>query len=649
MNFHLRCLLRLCVLIPAVAFAAEDEWPYPQDTPTNAPVSVGLAGQHPADITRYLLARGALGAAIAPDGKTVAFTDRVTGEPQLWMVDAAGGWPTQLSFGSGISDFHWTPDGEALLITRDTDGNEREGYYLISSDGIEEREILPATDAYRSFGMFSADGDRFLYASTERNGRDFDLYVYDFASDSARRIYEASFGFYARAWQPGGALVLVDEVRGEDANDVHLLNAATGEMTPLFKPDIAAHHGDYQWLPDGRGFYMSSNQDRDRAGLAYFDLAERDLKYVETPEGVVEDVALSHDGRYLAWVVNHEGVSRLKVRDLTSGDDVKAPTLPRGVIRISFARSANVLQLTIRTPKIPGDVLVWDLDRDDITRAVRSNLAGLNPATLVEPESLRYPARDGELLHGFLYRPKFVKPGARVPVVVRVHGGPTSQARPVYRAQTQYLVNKGIAVFDVNVRGSTGFGKRFSRLDNQEKRLDSVRDLVDTVEFLRSQPGIDAARAGVVGGSYGGYMVNAVLGEYPDVFAVGASFVGVSNWVRALEEASPGLKASDRIEYGDIRDPRWQAFYLDNSPINNAHRIKVPLFVEHGVNDPRDPVQESDSIVRTVRDGGGEVTYLRFPDEGHGIAKQRNRVTFNRQLAEFLERHLLAEDAAKGD
>lgn len=646
--YHVLRML-IIVLMSAGAAAAEGEWPYPQDAPISAPVTVGLAGQHPADITRYLLARGALGATISPDGGTVAFTDRVTGEPQLWRVSATGGWPVQISFGSGVSDFHWTPDGEALLVTRDTDGNEREGYYLLSSDGTREQEVLPATDAYRSFGMFAADGNRFLYASTERNGRDFDLYLYDFSSESTRRVYEASFGFYAQAWQPGGALVLVDEVRGEDANDVHLLNVDTGEMTALFTPEVAAYHGDYQWLPDGSGFYMASNQDRDRAALAYFDLTTRTLRYIETPEGVVEDVALSHDGRYLTWVVNHEGVSRLTVRDLANNRDLQVPAMPKGLIRVSFARAANVLQITVRAPKIPGDVLVWDLDQNNITRAVRSNLAGLNPATLVEPESLRYPARDGESLHGFLYRPKVSKPGTSVPVVVRVHGGPTSQARPVYRAQTQYLVNKGVAVFDVNVRGSTGFGKRFSRLDNQEKRLDSVRDLVDTVEFLRTQPGIDVDRAGVMGGSYGGYMVNAVLGEYPDAFAVGASFVGVSNWVRALEEASPGLKASDRIEYGDIREQKWRDFYLDNSPINNAQRIKVPLFVEHGVNDPRDPVEESDSIVRTVRDGGGEVTYLRFPDEGHGIAKQRNRVTFNRRLAEFLERHLLAQDVTNGD
>jgi dipeptidyl aminopeptidase/acylaminoacyl peptidase len=319
---------------------------------------------------------------------------------------------------------------------------------------------------------------------------------------------------------------------------------------------------------------------------------------------------------------------------------IEPPTLPQGVIGARFAANANRLQLSINTPTIPGDVLVWNLDSRQFKRAVASTLAGINPRTLVEPESLTFAAQDGETLHGFLYWPQKLQVGEKAPVVVRVHGGPSAQARPVYRAQVQYLVNKGIAVFDVNVRGSTGFGKRFSRLDNQEKRLDSVRDLVDTVAFLGTLPGIDADRAGVMGGSYGGYMVNAVLGAYPDVFKAGASFVGVTDWVRALQTASPGLKASDRIEYGDIREQRWLDFYAENSPINTADQIRVPLFVEHGANDPRDPVDESDLIVKTVRDNGGDVTYLRFPDEGHGISKQENRMTFNRQLAGFLEKHL---------
>jgi dipeptidyl aminopeptidase/acylaminoacyl peptidase len=627
----------------AITAIAQDDWGHAEDIPVIEPVTVGLAGDKPADIVRYLMARGAGQTRISPDGSRIAFSDRVTGEPQLWIVDAGGGWPTQLTFGSGITFFRWAPDGEHLVVGRDANGNEREGYYLLSVDGTHERQLLPLSDAFRSFGMFSKDGSQFLFSSTERNGQDFDIYVTDIETGDSRMVYEGSFGYFPASWQPGGDIVIVDETRGEDGNDVHMLNMKTGEIEPLFQPEISAAYGNYQWLPDGSAFYLATNQDREFTTLAYYSLEKEQLEFFDMPPADVSNVTLSGDGNYIAWTTNEDGYSRIFVMDRRGGDLLESPELPPGVYGMEFAADSNALRIRVSGPATPGDVYVWSAESGRLTQAVKSNLAGLDPDTFVVPESLRYPARDGVELQGLLYRPDS-SISNNPPVVVNVHGGPTSQSRPTFKAQVQYLVNNGIAVFDVNVRGSTGFGKTYARLDNQEKRLDSVRDLADTVAFLSQDDGLNANRIAVMGGSYGGYMVNAVLGSYPGVFDAGASFVGVSDWVRALNDASPGLKASDRIEYGDIREKRWQEFYKVNSPINNAHKIDVPLFVEHGANDPRDPVTESDRIVQTVRDNGGEVTYLRFPDEGHSITKQANRVAHYRQLVSFLEKHLMPVD-----
>jgi len=619
--------------------SAQAEWNHPEDIPVIEPVTVGLAGEKPADIVRYLMARGAGQAGLSPDGSRIAFSYTVTGEPQLWIVDSSGGWPTQLTFGTGITFFDWAPDGENLIIGRDANGNEREGYYLLSVDGTSERQLLPLSDAFRSFGMFSKNGSQFLFSSTERNGRDFDIYVTDVASGETRIIHEGSFGFFPASWQPGGELVIVDETRGEDGNDVHLLNMATGEMEPLFRPGISAHYGDYQWLPNGSGFYLSTNQDREFATLAFYSLENEKLEFFDLPDSDVGNVTLSGDGTYVAWTSNEDGYSAIHLMNRNGGDMQQTPHLPAGVYGLSFAADTSKLLVRVSGPAIPGDVFTWDVESGGLSHSIESSLAGLDPASFVAPESLRYAARDGLELQGLLYRPDR-SIASKPPVVVKVHGGPTGQSRPTFQAQVQYLVNNGIAVFDVNVRGSTGFGKTYTRLDNQEKRLDSVRDLADTVAFLSRDDRLNTNRIAVMGGSYGGYMVNAVLGSYPGVFDAGASFVGVSDWVRALSEASPALKASDRIEYGDIRDQKWQEFYKVNSPINNAGKITVPMFVEHGANDPRDPVTESDRIVQTVRDNGGSVTYLRFPDEGHSIAKQANRVVFYRALVEFLEKQL---------
>lgn len=616
------------------------EWHNPDDIPVIEPVTVGLAGEQPADVVRYLLARGALNAKPSPDGSTLAFRHAITGEPQLWLVDAEGGWPTQLSFGSAITFFDWAPDGEHLIVGRDTEGNEREGYYLLSVDGARERQLLPLSDAFLQFGMFSSDGNRFMYSSTARNGLDFDIYVADTASGESTRVFEGSYGFFANAWQPGGDLVIVTETRGEDADDVHLLDMANGELTPLFQPEIAAQFEDFAWLPDGSGFYMSTNVDREFAGLAFYSLDEQEFAYLQTPDVDIGNVVLSGDGRYVAWTSNEDGYSQLHAIDRESRQSLTTPDLPPGVYALEISRRASTLGIRVSGPRTPGDVFVWDIDAGRLAKSVGSSLGGLDPDTFVVPESLRYFARDGVELQGLLYLPDDAAYPYAPPVVVDVHGGPSGQSRPNFEATTQYLVNMGIAVFDVNVRGSSGFGKSYLRLDNREKRLDSVRDLVDTVAFLADDGRVDTTRVAVMGGSYGGFMVNAVLGSYPGVFDAGVSRVGVSDWVRALQDASPGLKASDRVEYGDIRDQRWQDFYREHSPIVNAAKIDVPLLVQHGANDPRDPVAESDRLVTAIRDAGGTVRYMRFPDEGHSLTKHKNRVAYYRAMASFLDEHL---------
>jgi dipeptidyl aminopeptidase/acylaminoacyl peptidase len=639
---HKNAMLALATAALLPAGTSADVWPNAGDIPPAEPVPVGLAGEKPADVVRYLLAQGAKAAELSPDGRRLAFEWAVTGEPQLWLVDAAGGWPQQVTFGSAITFFRWSPDGKNLLVGRDAEGNEREGYYLISTDGSEERQLLPLSDAFRQFGMFSSDGRRFIYSSTERNGIDFDIYVAEAGSGEARRVLEGSFGFFPVSWQPQGELVIVSETRGEDANDLYFLDLGTGELEPVFQPEVASSYRNFAWLPDGSGFYLSTNQEREYAALAFYSLGERRLEFVETPEFDIDKVGVSGDGRFLAFTLNEDGYSRLRVIERSSGRSLDVPDFPEGVYTLDFARTAPVLGVLISGPATPGDVWTWNPVTGQYARAVPSSLGGLSPQDFVAPQSLRYKARDGVELQGLMYLPARSDAEAPPPVVVSVHGGPTAQSRPSFVPSTQYLVNQGIAVFAVNVRGSTGFGKTFTRLDNREKRLDSVRDLVDTVTFIARDGRVDTNRIAVMGGSYGGYMVNAVLGSYPGVFDAGVSMVGVSDWVRALQDASPALKASDRIEYGDIREERWQAFYRENSPINLAENIQVPLLVQHGANDPRDPVSESDRFVNAVRDAGGTVEYLRFPDEGHSLTKQSNRVIFYRRMADFLERQLQA-------
>jgi dipeptidyl aminopeptidase/acylaminoacyl peptidase len=221
-----------------------------------------------------------------------------------------------------------------------------------------------------------------------------------------------------------------------------------------------------------------------------------------------------------------------------------------------------------------------------------------------------------------------------------VHGGPTAQATPRFNQTHQYLLSRGIAILDVNYRGSTGYGKSFARLNDGRLRENEFTDLRDAVIWLRGQEGIDGTRVAIMGGSYGGYLTMAALTRLPDLFASGVALVGVANWVTALEGASPQLKASDRIEYGNVEDAADREFFRDISPLTHVANVRAPAMVIHGANDPRDPVTESDQFVRAIRERGGTVEYLRFPDEGHGIRKLSNRIIAYRRIASFLERTL---------
>ena len=633
-------------LLPiALAVMQQASWPHPEDVPTPAVGEVGLAGGVPPDIARFLQVRAASAPSLSPDGKRVAFRTSITGSPQVWVVDAGGGWPEQLTFGEAATEHAWSPSGEWILYASDRAGNEREGFYLVSPDGKRERELLAPSAAFRVFGGFSPDGRRIAYATTERNGVDFDIHVLDVASGRDEEVLRGRMGLYVASWRPDGGALLLVESRGEDANDLHLLDLKTRKLETLRHPDVPALYESFAWKPDSSGFYLATDEGREFAGLAWFDVTKRELAWIETPERDVESVVISRDGKHVVWTENDAGSSRLRYWAL---DDPRpgiprTPELPPGVYGVTWAEGASVLAIRVTGPRVPGDVWTWDPASGATRRATGSSTAGLDLDACVLPEAVSFAARDGETIRGLLYLPGRTS-GAKPPVVLDCHGGPTSQARPTFNPVQQYLLARGLAILDLNYRGSTGFGKRYARLDNGRLRPNGVRDMEDAIHWLAKDGRADAKRAAVMGGSYGGFLAYAGVTRFPELFRGAVSFVGVSNWVTALAGASPQLKASDRVEYGNVDDPKDREFFVELSPITHVKDVKAPILVVHGANDPRDPVTESDQFVSAVRANGGTVEYLRFADEGHGLRKLPNRITAYRRIAAFLER-VLAERA----
>jgi len=642
MRTLLAALAILCSLsVPARSLAQEVTPPPDEgDIPEPVPAEISLAGAERPDISRFLNVRSAFAPSLSPDGGQLAFRTSITGKPQLWVVDATGGWPHQLTFGESVTFHAWSPAGDWIAYGSDRAGNEREGFWLISPDGTVERELLPPAEAFRVFGGFTRDGRHILYSTTERTGLEFDIHRIDVETGEDVAILLGRRGLYVESIAPDGSKVLLSESRGEDANDVLLFDVATGEVDTLFAPEDRASYGAFAWQPEGGGFYLTTNQDREHSGLARYDVGVRALEWIETPERDVEDVGLSYDGRYLIWTTNEGGYSALHARDLSNGAAVTTPDLPRGIYAVAWAEGANVAAISVVGPQVPGDIWTWTPATGTSSRATESDAAGLDLSRMVVAEPHDFRARDGVTLHGLLYLPPGTAGDRKPPLLLSVHGGPTGQARPEFDPVIQYLLTRGIAVFDLNYRGSTGFGKTFARLNDRRQRESEYLDMQDAVEWLAEADLVDASRSAVMGGSYGGYLTMAAMARLPGFFDAGVAFVGVSNWITALEGASPQLKASDRYEYGDIEDPDDREFFRRISPITHVAGVKSPMMVIHGANDPRDPVTESDQFVRGIRQHGGTVEYLRFPDEGHGIRKLENRTTAYRRIADFLERHL---------
>ncbi|MEJ1222762.1 S9 family peptidase [Sediminicola sp. 1XM1-17] len=609
------------------------------DIPVAVPNRVALAGAEEPDIVRFLNVQDAYAPSLSPDGVHVAYRTDLSGEPQIWVTETVRlSAPLQITYGNSVTFHQWRPDHNEVLYATDKEGNERMGYYLVSADGLYEKELLAPSDAFREFGDFNKDGSQFVYATTERNGTDYDIHVFDISTNTDKKIYEGSMGYYPISFSPDGNQVVIMESIAEDANNLFLLNIADAKLIPISSEGDRSQFSDIEWKLDGSSFFLRTNKDSEYLGVARYDLETAKLEYILQKDFDIEQILYDDKKNILHWVANDGGFSKHHILDLDNRSEITPPDWPAGVFNLKRAKHGETLLANVFGPKLPGDLWAGTVGSKEVNRVTRSNNAGLDLERMVQPVAHSFQARDGLTVHGLLYPVELMNKDT--PLVLLVHGGPTAQARPTFSAVTQYLTAQGFAVFDLNFRGSTGYGKTYARENDKRKRESELYDLEDAVNYLSEKGLVNKDKVAVMGGSYGGYLTMAAMTRLPEVFSCGVAFVGVSNWITALEGASPALKASDRLEYGDIDDPEDRKFFESISPMTYIDQVKDPVMVLHGANDPRDPITESDRFVKGIRDNGGEVVYLRFPDEGHGIRKMDNRITAYVRVVEFLEKHL---------
>jgi dipeptidyl aminopeptidase/acylaminoacyl peptidase len=601
-------------------------------------------------IERYLNIRSASSPALAPAGDRVAFLLNVTGTPQVWSVPAAGGWPEQLTFYTDRVDFvRWSPDGAGMLFGKSRGGDENSQLYWMTTDGARVRQLTDAPRIRYNFGAWSADSRRISYASNKRNPNFFDIYVMDVASGQESLVYQQDGSNAAVAWSSDGRFIVVS--RSSDTlsldNDLYLVELATKGVTHLTPHEGAAQFGDVHFTRDNRSLILSTNASGEWQSLARMDLQSRKIVPATDSAWDTDASEMSADGRLLAYTLNREGFSELYVRRLTDagasdGRDTPVALPAKGVVGgLDFSRDGRKLAFTFAGSRFNSDVWLYDLKTRKLEQVTRASRAGIPQNSFVEPELVRYKSFDGRDIPAWYYRPRNAQAsGANqtLPVIISVHGGPEGQERPGFNPTYQYFLSRGYAVLAPNVRGSTGYGKTYTHLDDVKLREDSVKDLAAAVDWLKTSGTADARRIAVMGGSYGGYMTLAAITLYPDLWAAAIEMYGISNFETNLRNTSGYRRRQREREYGTLAGDL--EFLRSVSPIYKVNRIKAPLLVFQGKNDPRVPYTESEQIVKALRDRNAPVEYTLFEDEGHGFVKLNNRLVVYPKIVDFLERHM---------
>jgi len=567
--------------------------------------------------------------------------------PQLHLVAMPGGARQQLTFFvDSVSNGRFHPNGgDYIVFMKDIGGGE---WYQLYRYEMKTGDTTLLTDgkSRNLMGPWSSDGDRIAYMSTRRTGKDTDLWVMNPADSKTDRLLTqlSGGGWQPEDWSPDDKKILLLEELSINESYLWLVDTATGQRTELTPHNMTdkVSYGEARFSKDGKGIYVTTDKDSEFHRLAYIDLETKQPTYLTTSiHWDVETFDLAHDGKLLAFVTDEEGLSVLHVRDTTNGREMPLPHVPTGVIGgLRWHKNGHELGFSLNNSRGPGDCYSLDVANEKLDRWTNSETA-VRTESLLQAELIHWKSFDGKMISGFLYKPP-AKFAGRRPVLVVIHGGPEGQSQPTFLGRNNYLLNEmGIALIYPNVRGSTGYGKTFSLLDNGFKREDTYKDINALFDWIATQTELDSQRIAVTGGSYGGHMTLAVSTFYSDRIRCSVDIVGMSNLVTFLEHTEAYRRDLRRVEYGDERDPKMREFLEKIAPMNNIERIRKPMFVIAGKNDPRVPVSESQQIADALKKAGTPVWLMVANDEGHGYHKKPNQDFQFYATVEFLQEYLL--------
>lgn len=587
-------------------------------------------------IAAYLDISSATNPAWVSEGR-IGFIADISGVPNVY-ISRPGAAATPLTSGSNrVGGLIVSPGGNQLIFAMDRGGDERHQLWLLDVASKQARPLTDDPDTIHQLGVVSPDGERLAFASNARDPLYFDVMTIQLDNSTAIPIPTLSRDEHLLplAFSPDGAALLI---RRDNTNlDADLLlmpsnGDAIRELTP--------HEGEASipkaaFDPTGNAIWFVSNQDQDFLSLRRLDLASGDQHIVVEAPWDVETVAVAPRGDWLAYVINEDGSSRVRLRSTQSDEERQVRGLPDGVIDgLTWSPDGTRLAFTLSGPRHPS--AIWHCGLDGVATAIsKAEYGAISPASLREPRVVRYPSFDDQEIPAFWYHPEGSGPW---PVVVDVHGGPESQRRTHFAPTTQFLLSRGYAVLAPNVRGSTGYGKAYCHLDDVERRMDAVADLAAAAGWLSAREDVVQGKIAVMGQSYGGFMTLAALTTYPELWAAGVDVVGIADFVTFLERTGPWRRSRRAAEYGDLE--RDAKLLHEISPLHKVDRIQAPLIVVHGRNDPRVPLYEAEQMVAALEALNRPTELLVFDDEGHGLVKRPNRIVGYGAIAAFLDQHL---------
>ncbi len=615
-------------------------------------------------IQQYLNIKSAGAPTLSPDAKQMAYLTNTTGTSQVWVIDLPNGTPKQMTnYDDNIGFVQWLPDGSGIIFGKARGGDENTQFFWMKPDGTGVKALTSDPKVRHNFAEVSSDGKKIYYASNKRNRTFFDVYSMELTTGKEEMLYQYDGNINIAAVNATGTNFVLsrDGIEKSLDNDLYMVDVATKKETFLTPHTEASQFGDVHFLADG--IVLTTDDNREFSGLAYmrkknasgddWSDTNRETRIIDDQKWDIGGIAMNDYPSHMAYTINRDGFSELYIRNVEAGGKPLISTISakaemiklpeQGIVGgLTFSNDESKLAFTFNSATQNGDIWLYDLESKALTQITKSDRAGIDQKSFVAPKLVKYKSFDGREISAWYYaKPQnFVLDGINFArIIFSIHGGPEGQERPGFNPLYQYYLSREYRILAPNVRGSTGYGKTFTHLDDVENREDSVKDLASIVDFMKKNRGNDdVQKFAVVGGSYGGYMTMAAITLYPDLWAAAVGTVAITNWETFLTNTSGYRRRQREVEYGRL--DKDIDFLRRISPIRKIDRIKTPLFVISGRNDPRVPYTEGEQMVDALKKRNAVVEYKLYDDEGHGISKLKNRLDLYPRVADFLDKHM---------